>query len=101
LPCFRWIKIGKREKRKKLSSRCVIRPIFIVILTDYSKELSLITQICNNPTCGEKKIFYSPSYSFIVTNDYSGQDKGLEKRIELWTGYYVDENSLPLNFQLF
>jgi len=77
------MEIGRREKRKRLSSRCVIRPIFIVILTDYSKELSPITQIYSNPTCREKKIFYPLPYSFIITNDYPRQDKGLGNRIGL------------------
>jgi len=95
------MEISRREKRKKLSSRCVIRPIFIVILTDYSKELSLITQICSSSICEEKKIFYPLPYSFIVTNNYSRQDKGLGKRIGLWIGHYVDENDLSLNYQSF
>ena len=58
----------------------------------------LITQICSNPTCREKKIFYSPSYSFIIIKDYPRQDKGLGKRIELWIGYYIGENNLSLNY---
>ena len=61
----------------------------------------LITQICSNPTCREKKIFYSPSYSFIIIKDYPRQDKGLGKRIELWIRYYIDENGLSLNYQSF
>jgi len=63
--------------------------------------LSPITQICSNPTCREKKIFYPLPYSFIITNDYPRQNKGLEKRIGLWIEHYVNENGLLLNYQSF
>jgi len=75
--------------------------ILIAISTNYCKELSPITQICSNSTCGEKKILYPLLYLFIVINDYSRQDLALGKRIELWIGHYVDKNGLPLNYQLF
>jgi len=91
----------EEKKKKRLSSRYVIGSIFIVILTDYSEELLLITQICSNPTCREKFFFYSLSYSFIIIKDYPRQDKGLGKRIELWIRYYIDENGLSLNYQSF
>jgi len=78
------------EKKKKV----VIQVYYwkwLVILTNYYKELSPITQVCSNLTCREKKVFYSLPYTFIVTNDYPRQDKTLEKRIELWIGHYIDK----------
>jgi len=73
----------------------------IAISTDYCKELLLITQVCSNPTCGQRKIFYPPSHTFIVINNYLKQDLALEKKIELWIEYYANENGLLLNFLLF
>jgi len=70
------------EKKKKV----VIQVCYwewLVILTSYYKELSPITQVCSNPTCREKKVFYSLPYTFIVTNNYPRQDKALGKRIGL------------------
>ena len=75
--------------------------ILIAISTDYCEELLLITQVCSNPIYEQRKIFYPLPYTFIATNNYPRQDSVLGKKIGLWIEHYVDENSLPLNFQLF
>jgi len=94
------MEINRWKKKKKV----VIQVCYwkwLVISTNYYKELSPITQVCSNLTCGEKNVFYSLPYAFIVTNDYPRQDKALRKRIGLWIGYYIDKNDLPLNQQPF
>jgi len=61
------------EKKEKGYHLGILLNILIAISTDYCEELLLITQVCSNSICKQRKIFYPLLYAFIVTNDYPRQ----------------------------